>query len=526
MPVHETEGGYKYGNTGKTYKDKKSAIKQAIAIAYSKAAKKGRKPTQEEIEAEIRGTPDELEKTAGITTKLQPHQERAVKKALAHNLVLAHSMGSGKTLTAIAIAEALGKPTTALVPAPTVENFKKQLEEHRDGGVPFDVISLPTAVSRRMAIPKGNTVILDEAHAFRNPSQRQAYIHKILGNAGRVVALTGTPAYNKKEDWPPLVNLLSEKPILESLDPFIRTRKVYPGFLAAMRGVKPGVVEELKNTDKLHKLLSPYVDVYSSNAEMPERINEDKFVPMSQHQRELYTFVRNRMPLSLAYKLERNLPPSKSEAAQLNAFLSGVRQVSNTTQAFSKDTLPLAELEKDSPKLKMAADDIKKLLDKNPNARAFVYSNYLDAGVIPLARMLAARNIKYGIFNGSLSSKARSKLVDDYNAGNLPVLLGTGAASEGLNLKQTSLVGVLEPHWNNSRIEQAIARGIRYKSHADLPEDQRKVKVNRYYATLETPKNWWDKLWGSKDPTSVDQYLKTMSEDKDKMMRAILDAVK
>ena len=64
MPVHETKGGYKYGETGKTYKDKKSAIKQAIAIAYSKAEKKGRKPSQEEIKTEISGNPDIVEKTA------------------------------------------------------------------------------------------------------------------------------------------------------------------------------------------------------------------------------------------------------------------------------------------------------------------------------------------------------------------------------------------------------------------------------------------------------------------------------
>lgn len=64
MPVHETEDGYKYGETGKTYKNKKDAVKQAIAIAYSKAEKKGRKPSQEEIKNEISGNPDTVKKTA------------------------------------------------------------------------------------------------------------------------------------------------------------------------------------------------------------------------------------------------------------------------------------------------------------------------------------------------------------------------------------------------------------------------------------------------------------------------------
>lgn len=70
MPVHETKSGYKYGETGKTYKNKKDAIKQAIAIAYSQAEKKGRKPTKEELKAHISGNPDEMSKTASAIAKI------------------------------------------------------------------------------------------------------------------------------------------------------------------------------------------------------------------------------------------------------------------------------------------------------------------------------------------------------------------------------------------------------------------------------------------------------------------------
>ena len=66
MPVHKTKGGYKYGETGKTYKNKKDAIKQAVAIAYSKAREKGRKPSSEEVEQEISGNPDKITKQANM----------------------------------------------------------------------------------------------------------------------------------------------------------------------------------------------------------------------------------------------------------------------------------------------------------------------------------------------------------------------------------------------------------------------------------------------------------------------------
>ena len=39
MPVHKVKGGYKYGKSGKVYKSRKKAIKQAQAIAINR--KKG-----------------------------------------------------------------------------------------------------------------------------------------------------------------------------------------------------------------------------------------------------------------------------------------------------------------------------------------------------------------------------------------------------------------------------------------------------------------------------------------------------
>lgn len=36
MPVHKVKGGYKYGKSGKVYKSRKKAIKQAQAIAINR----------------------------------------------------------------------------------------------------------------------------------------------------------------------------------------------------------------------------------------------------------------------------------------------------------------------------------------------------------------------------------------------------------------------------------------------------------------------------------------------------------
>lgn len=40
MPIRKVKGGYKYGTTGKVYKDREDAVKQAQAIKASQSKKK------------------------------------------------------------------------------------------------------------------------------------------------------------------------------------------------------------------------------------------------------------------------------------------------------------------------------------------------------------------------------------------------------------------------------------------------------------------------------------------------------
>lgn len=459
-----------------------------------------------------------LHKLSKITTRLQPHQERALKRALVHNLILAHSTGSGKTLTSIAAADALGKPTTVLTPASLVENFKKELAKHKKGGPPVEVISLPLAVKRHYEIPEGNTLIIDEAHALRNSGTlRQRYVQEQAGRAGRILALTGTPAYNRIMDWASLANILARRNIIPAdeqrfRDKYIRERYVYPeGWWLHPRGVKPGIVEELKNDDQLKKVLSPYVDVFDTDIEKPGRRDEYIHAPMSKQQLQAYKLVQKDMPASIRKKLLMNIPPDRAEAKSLNSFLTGVRQVSNTPEPFQlgADT---------GEKIKIAVQQLKDKMKENPAMRALVYSNFLDGGVNSYARQLDKAGIKYGLYTGAQTAKQKKDLVDAYNAGKLPVLLASGSGSEGLDLQGTRLIQLLEPHWNDSRIDQVIGRGIRYKSHEYLPKEQRNVLVQHYLSDLPDTGTLL-----KKKQTSVDNYLATRAKEKARLMQQVKD---
>ena len=92
----------------------------------------------------IKGVMEKLAKMSivGVKTPLEPHQEAAVDKAMSSDkgIVLNHGTGSGKSLSGIAIANAIGNPTDVIVPASLKDNYIKEIEKHTDeNSVPFHI---------------------------------------------------------------------------------------------------------------------------------------------------------------------------------------------------------------------------------------------------------------------------------------------------------------------------------------------------------------------------------------------------
>lgn len=56
----------------------------------------------------------------------------------------------------------------------------------------------------------------------------------------------------------------------------------------------------------------------------------------------------------------------------------------------------------------------------------------------------------------------------------------TGAGAEGISLKCVRAVHIFEPYWNNVRLDQVKGRAIRICSHADLPVEERDVRIYTY----------------------------------------------
>lgn len=464
-----------------------------------------------------------LRKLAVVTTPLQAHQQRVVDRIREQpGLVVAHGMGSGKTLTSIAAGEDLGGTARVVVPASLQDNYKKELLKHRGQphGANFEVESLQRA-GRRGKVQKSDTLIIDEAHRLREGSGAASRtISK--AQAKKRLLLTGTPFYNHPHDIAPLVNIAAGEKVLPAdrdafENRFVENVAERPGFIARnLRGIERGEVKGLKNKEELQKILQKWVDYHENTQEgFPERRDTVVETPMSSRQHELYTHLMGTAPANIRYKIKRGLPPTKREAGDLNAFLTGVRQVSVSPGGFEKDLSP-EQAAADSGKVQEAVKRLQDRLTKDPKHRAIVYSNFLEAGIDPYSAELKRRGIAHGRFTGVEDKTVRDQQVRDYNEGRLPVLMLSSAGGEGLDLKGTRQIQLLDPHFNREKLEQVVARGIRYQSHEHLDPTQRNVDVEHYVSTLREPGKL-RKMMGKKRDVSTDEYLRQLSAEKEQL---------
>ena len=101
------------------------------------------------------------------------------------------------------------------------------------------------------------------------------------------------------------------------------------------------------------------------------------------------------------------------------------------------------------------------------------------------------REILRNIYNGTwdyIPNKMAIQLKAKSNNNNLgeiiKVLMITSAGSEGINLRNTRYVHIMEPYWHPVRTEQVIGRARRICSHQGLPKELQTVKVFIYIMTF------------------------------------------
>ena len=198
------------------------------------------------------------------------------------------------------------------------------------------------------------------------------------------------------------------------------------------------------------------------------------------------------------------------------------------------------------------------VLEKNGFARFIIKKNHLNAWEIDMPEVDEGKPT-YALYTGTETSEEKEIIRHIYNGewDQIPESIGsvlkakyhnnnmgevikvfmiTSSGSEGINLRNTRFVHLMEPYWHPVRSEQVIGRARRICSHKDLPKALQTVEVFVYLMIFSESQLKSDEAIELKRkdlskalprvPITSDQYLFEISEIKATLTAQLTDAVK
>jgi len=145
-------------------------------------------------------------------------------------------------------------------------------------------------------------------------------------------------------------------------------------------------------------------------------------------------------------------------------------------------------------------------------------------------------NSAWDVVPNNIANKLRERNENNFLGEIIKIFMITSSGAEGINLKNTRFVHIVEPYWHMVRIDQVVGRARRICSHQDLPLDMRNVKVYLYVTTFSEQQKTDEKnielrirdisRIDNKTPVTTDESLYEIASIKQKINNQILKAIK
>lgn len=452
-----------------------------------------------------------------------------------------HGVGSGKTLSAVVISNCYldlypNKKVVFIAPSALLANFQKELYYFYSKSIfkadelPYNPLTDPRysffsyeKYTRSPVDCVDGLMIVDECHNLRSrmnveettmydadgkevkvmASKANIRGFKILQNcakrADKVLLLTGTPLINTPSDIenmmafidgrdPDYSNLVYKNELLEVV---VRQKEKKPDEKEedkkkiVIKTVKKPGHQNILETD-IFKKYSDYFGYKISffipsdqwkTDNFPRRIDNYVFFNLDDKQQKKYTNAKAALSKYFGYEKDDD-----EEEEKEGAGLSGGAGDKDPLESFYTGERRLANVMDMSLKI----DWIVNLVRSSKTDKSLIYSNYLDTGAKAITDELKNKGFKegkdYAFINSTISRSDRDKFQNAYNNDTIRVIFLSRAGAEGLSFLKTKNVIILEPNWNQSIVEQIVARGIRAGSHKMLDEKNRYVSV--YYLNM------------------------------------------
>ena len=418
---------------------------------------------------------------------LADHQREAAARAVEllrtrGGLLLADEVGLGKSFVAAEVMRRVASDSELVVPAALVEQWRETLEQF---DLAVRVLTHDGIVTDRfMPSPSRRLVVVDEAHAFRNPrTQRYAALARRTAGA-RVLLVTATPVCNSIDDLEALVRLIARDDLLAdvgvpSIDVAFETRD-----LAAIdvvmnalvirrdRSVLPPELRfgQLRRSVIRHPVLDlPAIDALQ--------------FPLVGEQPILRRFLRRRLESSEAAFLESLRRQMRFYERALSAIAAGrslpkrdyrlVFAREEDRNAF-QDVLfwevfappghadPAVIREEIARLQSLVTDAQASPCEKRAMLLPLVASTR-EPMLIFTGAVATARDLQTALKCGLVTSRERTRdaVLHAFRAGRIDVVVSTDMAAEGLNLQRAGMVVHYDLPWNPVKLDQRNGRAYR-----------------------------------------------------------------
>lgn len=323
----------------------------------------------------------------------------------------------------------------------------------------------------------GNLIIIDEIQNlisdFGKNYEKLSFALQNFGKKNRIVLLTATPIYDKPFEIGLIMNLLNPRiyfPLSNTL--FDKT---------------------FENNKNLFKYMtSGYVSYFGGD---PSHFPKKRII-FQYHNlgKEQIDYLNN---------------PKSNKGLQQQQYYNIVRPSSVSNYDNLKDY---------GKKIWDILESVKK-----QKGKIFIYSDMLKHGLFPIRKFLESelkykeynnrknnKTLQYILWTGKSDTKIQNDLLEIFNSDNningniIKVILGSTSIMEGVSLKAVKHVHILNPWWNESRIEQVIGRAVRQHSHTALSKNEQFVNIYRHLSI------------GKSKNEDYEKYVQNKSDEKKK----------
>ena len=358
--------------------------------------------------------------------------------------------------------------------------------------------------SERIKSIDNSLIIVDEAHNMLNKNEYANALMTVIDKSTRwkLVLLTATPMYNSATDIVDFINLMYPKnERIKRNEIFDSKGKIDDEGLKKIQTKLSGKVSFVRGQQP--KNFPKRIDIGT----IPSWLKFTKLilVPMSKLQKQKYFNEQSYHELKVITNfvfpseineqlLRENLQQYSSKYAKCLEHI--LKQSSGNEHIFIFSSFVHGPGILLFTQILRANGFIEYGSNINDNTRHYLTGEtYAEWKKNPTNIGLKFYPATYFAYHQDVPLDVRSRIIKIFNSSKnidtkfLKIILGSQLTRESLDLKRIKHVHVLNYQENFSRLEQIIGRAIRFKSHADLPESERTVKVYKYCSIIDTNTN-------------------------------------